>query len=130
MHLPSGIVLWLVLLALTGCANTRVQVRDQGTGVAVVYAQAVVIANGHEQVVDEADAGGWLALRLPRDPQAVIAIRAQGFLQWSKPVPWFAGQAQPMLVELAPLWLDEFLKTGLKPSQIVEPKGCNCHHQR
>ena len=130
MQLPVILFASFVLSALLGCADTRLQVRDQGTGVAVVYAQAVVIAQGRERIVDEADATGRLALRLPHDPTAVVAIRAQGFLQWSKPVTWFAGQPQPLTVELAPLWLDKFLETGLKPSQIVEPKGCNCPQRR
>ena len=130
MQLPVFVLSCLLCGILTGCADTRLQIRDQGTGVAVVYAQAVVIADGRERIVDEADAAGRLAVRLPHDPTAVIAVRAQGFRQWSKPVTWFAGQTQPLTVELAPLWLDKFLETGLKPSQIAEPKGCNCPHRR
>ena len=116
--------------AVSGCGGTSFEVRDRGTGVAVVQAQAVIIADGRETVVDEADGQGRLSVNVPSAATAVVAVRARGFLQWSKPVAWFDQQPQPVLVNLEPVWLGDFLKTGVKPSQIVEPQGCPCHRSK
>jgi hypothetical protein len=126
MRSPSSIVC-LAFLLLTGCSTARFDVRDQGTGVPMVQARAVVIVHGREEEADTADASGRLKVSLPDTPDAVIAVRAQGFVQWSKTVAWIRTQPQPLAIELEPVWMSDFLKTGLKPSQIVEPKGCNCH---
>jgi hypothetical protein len=115
---------------LSGCGGTRLEVRDRGTGVAVVQAQAVIIAEGRETVVDEADGQGRLSVSVPSAPDAVIAVRARGFLQWSKPVAWFRQQPQFIAVDLEPVWLGDFLNTGVKPSQIVTPQGCPCHRSK
>lgn len=115
---------------LAGCTSARLVVHDQGTGVAVVHARALVLTAGHEEEVDAADAEGRLSVALPSDPEAIVAVRATGFVQWSKPVRWFSAQPQPIAIELEPAWMDGFLKTGLKPSEIAVPKGCACHQQK
>ena len=116
--------------ALSSCGGTRLEVRDRGTGVAVVQAQAVIIAEGRETVVDDADGQGRLSVSVPSASDAVVAVRARGFLQWSKPVAWFQQQPQPIAVDLEPVWLGDFMKTGVKPSQIVDPQGCKCHRSK
>ena len=128
MRSPSSIVCAAVLL-LTGCSTVRLDVRDQGTGVPMIQARAVVIDHGREDEADNADASGRLKVALPDAPDAVVAVRAQGFVQWSKTVAWIRAQPQPLAIELEPVWMSDFLKTGLKPSQIIDPKGCNCHPQ-
>jgi hypothetical protein len=120
----------LAAVLLGGCTGARLVVHDQGTGVAVVHAQALILAGGQEEEVDSADAAGRLHVSLPADPEAVVAVRASGFLQWSKPVRWFSTQPQPVVIDLEPVWMGNFLKTGLKPAQIVESKGCACHQQK
>jgi hypothetical protein len=117
-------------LVLSGCGGTRLEVRDRGTGVAVVQAQAVIIAHGRETVVDEADGQGRLRVTVPSDSEAVVAVRARGFLQWSKPAGWFLKQPETVSVDLEPVWLGDFMKTGVKPSQIVTPQGCKCHQSK
>lgn len=114
-------------MLLMGCSTVRFDVRDQGTGVPMVQARAVIIEEGREDEADSADASGRLKVALPDDPDAVVAVRAQGFVQWSKTVAWIRAQPQPVAIALEPVWMSDFLKTGLKPSQIVDPKGCNCH---
>lgn len=126
MRSPSSFVC-LASLLLVGCSTVRLDVRDQGTGVPMVQARAVVIEQGREDEVDAADASGRLSVSLPDAPDAVVAVRAQGFVQWSKTVAWIRAQPQPVAIALEPVWMSDFLKTGLKPSQIVDPKGCNCH---
>ena len=72
-----------IAVLIAGCGGTRIEVRDQGTGVGVVQAQAVVIAAGGEQQIATADGGGRMAVTLPtaadqRDRQRRRATRQRG----------------------------------------------------
>lgn len=111
---------------LSGCSSTHLIVRDQGTGAAVIHAQALHLAGADEYELASANAAGHLGLRLPAAPDALVAVRAHGFIQWSKTVAWVQAQPQPLTILLEPVWMGRFLQTGKKPSQIVTPSGCNC----
>lgn len=117
---------FFALLLLGGCSSMQMTVRDQGTGAAVINARAVELTRSDERPLDEATAAGRLSFRLPAAPTAIVAIRAQGFIQWSKSVAWLRAQPQPLVIELEPVWMGRFLETGKKPSEIVTPSGCHC----
>jgi hypothetical protein len=125
---PNILLGALLLSQLTACADARLRVRDQGTGVAVVQARVYELRPGGDVLLDEADADGALALRLPADEQAIIAVRAEGFVQWSKSVAWLRSQPSPLLIQLEPAWMADFRRTGTKPSEIVVPPPCPCLH--
>jgi hypothetical protein len=125
---PNILLGTLLLSQLTACADARLRVRDQGTGVAVVQARAYELRPGGEVFLDEADADGALALRLPADEQAIVAVRAEGFVQWSKSVAWLRSQPSPLLIQLEPTWMGDFRRTGMKPAEIVVPPPCPCLH--
>ena len=127
LHPIRFLLLALPLLALAGCTRAHLVVTDQGTGVAAVQARAVVISGGREQEVDSADGAGRLSFAIPEAPDAIVAVRAQGFVQWSKTAAWLRAQPQPVAIDLEPLWMGRFLATGQKPSQIVTPVPCHCH---
>lgn len=114
------------MLLLTGCGSTHVIVRDQGTGAAVINARAMQLDGGTERELDTASADGRMSFSLPATPESVIAVRAAGFVQWSKTVAWLRTQPQPLTIDLEPVWMGTFLKTGKRPSEIVTPSGCNC----
>ena len=118
------------LIFLSGCADARLTVRDQGTGVAVVQAHAVELRVTGDRTLAEADAQGGLALRLPDDDQAIVAVRAEGFVQWSKSVGWLKKQEQPLVVQLEPIWMAGFLQTGKKPSDLIVRGPCPCSHPK
>ncbi len=129
----TGVKLFLCgLLAaqLLSCADARLQVRDQGTGVAVVQARAFEMRSTGDVLLGEADAGGNLSLHLPADEQAIVAVRASGFVQWSKSVAWLRHQPPPLTIQLVPLWMDGFLHTGLKPADIIVREPCHCTHPK
>ncbi len=113
-------------MLLCGCSSVQVTVRDQGTGAAVINARAVELSGSDERQLDDATADGRLSFYLPEASTAIIAIRAQGFIQWSKSVAWLRAQPQPLIIELEPVWMGRFLQTGKKPSEIVTPSGCHC----
>ncbi len=116
-------------LGLSSCANARFIVHDQGTGVAVIQARAVEVRSagaGGEILLADADDHGRMAVRLPANDDAIVAVRADGFVQYSKTAGWLRAQPQPLSIPLAPLWLSEFLRTGKKPSEIITVKPCHC----
>jgi hypothetical protein len=125
---PNILLSALLLSQLTGCADARLEVRDQGTGVAVVQAQAYQLRPGGDVLLADADADGAMAVRLPADEQAIVAVRAMGFVQWSKSVAWLRSQPTPLLIQLEPTWMGDFRRTGTKPSEIVVPPPCPCLH--
>ena len=118
------------LIYLSGCADARLTVRDQGTGVAVVQAHAVELRADGDYTLAEADAQGSLALHLPDNDQAIVAVRAEGFVQWSKSVGWLKKQPPPLIIQLEPVWMAGFLQTGKKPSDIIVRGPCNCSHPK
>ena len=126
---PNGI-LGAALICLSGCADARLAVRDQGTGVAVVQAHAVELRADGDRTLAEADAQGSLALRLPDNDQAIVAVRAEGFVQWSKSVGWLRKQQTPLIIQLEPVWMSGFLQTGKKPSEVIVRGSCNCSHPK
>ena len=126
------------LICLSGCADARLTVRDQGTGVAVVQARAVELRADGERLLAEADEQGRLSLRLPANDQAIVAVRAEGFVQWSKSVAQIRDQLRdqlraqqpPLMIQLEPIWMAGFLQTGKKPSEIIVRDPCNCSHPK
>lgn len=113
-------------ICLMGCADARVTVHDQGTGVAVVQARAVELRADGDLILADADDHGRLALRLPTDDHAIVAVRAEGFVQWSKSVAWLRAQHMPLTIHLEPVWMAGFLHTGKKPSNIIVRGPCLC----
>lgn len=118
------------LICLSGCADARLTVRDQGTGVAVVQAHAVELRADGDRTLADADAQGRLDLRLPAHDEAIVAVRAEGFVQWSKPVAWIRQQQPPLTIQLEPIWMAGFLQTGKKPSDIIVRGPCPCSHPK
>ena len=118
------------LIFLGGCADAHLTVRDQGTGVAVVQARAMELRVDGDRPLAEADAQGRLSLVLPADDQAIVAVRADGFVQWSKTVAWVRAQQPPLTIQLEPVWMAGFLQTGKKPSQVIVRGPCNCSHPK
>jgi len=113
-----------------GCADVRLTVRDHGTGVAVVQARAVELRTDGDRTLADADAEGRLSLRLPADDAAILAVRAEGFVQWSKSVGWLKQQPLPLTIQLEPVWMAGFLQTGKKPSEIIVRGPCPCSHPK
>lgn len=120
----------LLATQLLGCVDARLQVRDLRTGAAVVQAQAFELRPTGDVCLDEADAAGNLSLHLPVDEQAIVAVRAGGFMQWSKPVAWLRSQPLPLTIHLEPVWMAGFLHTGLKPGDIIVREPCHCTHPK
>ena len=118
------------LTLLSGCSSTQLMVRDQGTGAPVINARAVQLSGTDEHELASANSAGRLAFALPSAPDAIVAVRAQGFIQWSKTVAWVQAQPQPLTINLEPVWMGRFLQTGKKPSEIVTPTGCRCPHKK
>lgn len=123
------VIVLAVGLLFGGCADARITVRDRSNGVALVRAHAVELTATGERELATADARGRLDLRLPAADTAIVAIRAEGFVQWSKSAGWLRQQQPPLQIQLEPVWMAGFLSPP-KAVEITTVKPCNCPQQR